>query len=290
MNSICNDLQFNETQKSVGKLLKQARQKHKVRDLNIIARDLCIKTHLLEALEQNDFGSFASSCYAIGFLKNYSNYLNLDTSDMIARYEHEYEGSKECFVLAFPEAEKHNDLSIKSIAGVATLCIVILGGVWGSFNNLDAEEILIPIGQIGKLLTNKQIASTPKQQPLTIAAVEKTVNQTPVTIEYPQAKTPETTANRGVIIGAGDVRLQAREDVWVRISKEDGTIVVEKILEKGEDFITPNSQGLNLMTNNAAALAVFVGSKALKALGGEGEILEGLVLEQEKLLHTALLD
>lgn len=257
MNSICTEVTSEKTLESVGKILSQARQEHKIRDLNVIAEDLCIKSYLLEALEQGKFESFPSSCYAIGFLKNYAAYLDLDIKDVVSRYEEEYEGSKECVVLTFPEAEKHNSLPIKSIAGIATLCVILCLGVWANMGRFD------------QAVTPQEPA--PKNLHTTKAHVEAKV-------------VPEITT-----MISDDVRLKANQDVWVRLSEQDGTVLVEKILSKGEDLIAPESDGVSLMTNNAAGLSVYVDGKAVNALGAEGEIIENIALEQEKLLTLSML-
>lgn len=261
VNSICTEIESGKTQGSVGKILRQARQKHAVRDLNVIARELCITPYLLEALEQDNFSSFPSSCYAIGFIKNYSNYLGLDTKEVIARYEAEYEGSKECVVLDFPEVEKHNKLAIRSMAGIASLCIAIFVGVWSSYNGIDAEEAIEASAPISALA--------------------------PVSIE------PETIEVQEIItttMNTDDVRLKANQDVWVRLTGSDGRVRMEKILVRGEDLIAPDDQGISLMTNNAAALSVYVDGAAVKVLGDEGEIIENISFEQKKLLELTTLD
>ena len=243
---------------SVGKILKQARQKHKVRDLNVIADELCIKPYLVEALEQGDFESFPSSCYATGFLKNYASYLGLDTKEVVGRYVAEYAGSKECVVLTFPEAEKYNILPIKSIAGIATLCIAIFVGVWTGFDRLDAEE----------------------------------VTETFVSGNLHSSATPPSmeSAPSGLAAMSDEVRLTASQDVWVRLVEKDGTIFVEKILLRGEDLIASQSRGLSLMTNNAAALSVYVDGEVTSALGDEGEIIENITFKHQSLAELTMLD
>lgn len=279
MNSICTDIKSIETQNSVGKILKEARLKHKVRDLNVIADELCIRPHLLEALEKDDFGSFPSSCYAIGFIKNYSNYLGLDTKEIIARYEQEYAGSSQCVVLTFPEVEKRKGMPYTKLAGVATLCVAIFVGVWSSFDNLDAEEIAGFSSKINSPTISKVSSVQKENKP-----VIKTVAPMASSVAVKETKTAEPMATN-----VSDIRLKASEDVWVRISEQDGTVVVDKVLEKGQDLVAPKTSGLNLMTNNAAALSVTMGSKSVKSLGNEGQILDGVALEEKKLQELALL-
>ncbi len=257
VNSICTDIKSNSTEVSVGEILKQARQKHKVRDLNVIAEELCIRPHLLEALELGDFEKFPSSCYATGFLKNYADYLGVDTSDIASRYEAEYAGSKECVVLSFPEAEKYNKLPVKSVVGIATLCLVLLAGVWTGFDNIKTEETAV----------------------------------TPTLINHEPANTNvlDSGAENVIAIASDKIRLKATQDVWVRLSDQQGVIQVEKILFKGEDLEASIDEGLSLMTNNAAALSLYADGATLLALGGHGEMIENMKLEQEKLIELSML-
>lgn len=265
MNSICTDIKSDATETNVGMILKEARQKHKVRDLNAIAEELCIKPHLLEALEQGDFASFPSSCYATGFLKNYASFLNLNTRDVVSRYEAEYAGSKECVVLSFPEAKKYSTIPVKQIAGIATLCIAIVVGIWAGFDKLDAGEVV------------SSVAATKLQ-------TEVSVPEAQVTIDTDKAA-PEKFA-----VKDDEVRLEAVEDVWVRLSETDGSVRVEKILNKGQGLVAPTDEGLSLMTNNAAALKVLVNGSDAKRLGVQGQIIENIKLEQQELVELSLLD
>ncbi|MEZ5757670.1 MAG: DUF4115 domain-containing protein [Emcibacteraceae bacterium] len=272
MNSICTEIKSDLALESVGTILKHARQNHKIRDLNIIAQDLCIKPYLLEAIEQDNFDSFPSACYATGFLKNYSSYLGLDTKEVVARYEAEYAGSKECVVLTFPEAERHKVFPVKGIASIAAVCIVLLVGVIVNIdsNNAAAENTVEKVNSI--------IPAKIQSDAVSISDKKGIENKTVST-----AKPVSAPAN------ANEVRLKANQDVWVRLSDKDGTVLIEKILPRGEDLIASQQQGLSLMTNNAAGLSVYVDGEAKKALGNEGEIIENIALEQEKLLELSML-
>ena len=63
---------------SIGKNLRQSREQ---RGLNIdqIARETNISRHYLVALEEDRYEAFPAEPYVIGFLRNYSDHLGLDT-------------------------------------------------------------------------------------------------------------------------------------------------------------------------------------------------------------------
>jgi cytoskeleton protein RodZ len=279
------EIETHVSQKSVGKILREARKAHRVRDLNIIARELCIKPHMLEALEEDNFGSFPSDCYATGFLKNYSNYLGLNTTDVVSTYIKEYAGSKECTVLSFPEAEHYRNISIRNIATIMMICIAIFFGVWGSMSKLNAKKITDSLLMSEESYEGKDVADLSENDNIFKQTFEK-VTSSPLIASSPLIE-PKDNA---LLIEENNITLQASNDVWVKIVKEDGLTLIDKILVKGEKFDAPKNPGLKLMTNNAAALTIMVGKNTLKSLGGEGEILNDITLEQENLLELSMLN
>ena len=70
---------------SYGELLKNAREE---KNLNIdkISREISIESRYLKGLEDEDNGVFPGEAYMIGFLRNYSNYLELDTDYILKLY------------------------------------------------------------------------------------------------------------------------------------------------------------------------------------------------------------
>ncbi len=70
---------------SYGELLRQAREE---KNLNIekISREISIESKYLTGLEDEDNGAFPGEAYMIGFLRNYSNYLELDTDYILKLY------------------------------------------------------------------------------------------------------------------------------------------------------------------------------------------------------------
>lgn len=113
-----NKIEKNTDHKSVGELLLEARGDMTIRE---ISDELCISGYLLEALEQGQEDVFASSCYATGFLKNYTEYLKLDSAKFIAQYKTEFNLDQEELNLEEPETNEASGflLSKFSLAGGA---------------------------------------------------------------------------------------------------------------------------------------------------------------------------
>ncbi len=70
---------------SLGEKLKTAREM-KGYTFDQISRDTNIARRYLEALEKEDFSQFPGEPYLLGFLRNYAEYLGLDSQSMIMMY------------------------------------------------------------------------------------------------------------------------------------------------------------------------------------------------------------
>ena len=71
--------------KRVGAYLKEAREAKKL-SIKEVARQTNITGKYLEALENEDYSQFPGETYALGFLRNYSEFLNLDTDHLMQLY------------------------------------------------------------------------------------------------------------------------------------------------------------------------------------------------------------
>ena len=68
---------------SLGEKLKETRNE-KGLTLDQISRETNISVRFLEALESENFDVFPGEPYVLGFLRNYSSYLDLDVQKIIS--------------------------------------------------------------------------------------------------------------------------------------------------------------------------------------------------------------
>ena len=69
---------------SIGEKLRLARERNAL-TLDQVARETHVAKRFLKALEDEDFSVFPGETYAMGFLRNYAEYLGLDAEELIAR-------------------------------------------------------------------------------------------------------------------------------------------------------------------------------------------------------------
>lgn len=70
---------------SYGEILQNKREEKNL-DIEKIAREISIETRYLKGLEEEDSSVFPGEAYMVGYLRNYSNYLELDTSFILKLY------------------------------------------------------------------------------------------------------------------------------------------------------------------------------------------------------------
>lgn len=70
---------------SFGEILRNTREEKNL-DIDKISREISIEKRYLIGLEEEDNGAFPGEAYMIGFLRNYANYLELDSEFMLKLY------------------------------------------------------------------------------------------------------------------------------------------------------------------------------------------------------------
>jgi len=75
--------------RTVGEILKEARIKKRI-DFGEIEEATKIRRKYLEALEANDFAKIGQVITVRGFIKNYAEYLGLDSSSLLAIFRRDY--------------------------------------------------------------------------------------------------------------------------------------------------------------------------------------------------------
>lgn len=131
---------------SYGAILRKTREEKKL-DLNKISREISIEKRYLEGLENEDSGVFPGEAYLVGFLKNYSNYLELDTEFILKLY--------------------HNKLIQEA---------PLPEGLYGKKSSKRAFLVLIPVGIFVAIVTTVSLMLVAKKKAETEAEVVISAN------------------------------------------------------------------------------------------------------------------
>lgn len=276
---------------TIGQKLFEARQDLCETDLNEISSELCIRPHLLRALEQDNFDKFPSACYAAGFLKNYASFLGLNVGKIMAQYKREFQGSAKKVDPVFLEVEKKSNHAQQMIVSLAILSALVLYGVWhfAGGNDRISLSVLPDISEVTSNILVSAAEEDQKSAPVTIEASEKSPEKSfgqdlGFNLVQPVNATPLETVEATTGLVAGQFRLSVREDAWIRIIDADRQILVDRVLLAGEEFYMTDRKGMTLMTSNVGAVSLFVGDVAVSLVGNSGEIRDNISLDKNDLL------
>ena len=258
---------------NVGSILKKAREKKK-KEIKAIADVLCIRSCYLQALEESDYESFPAKAYAIGFLRNYADFLGLDVDALIEQYRKETNHLKS-ENLDMPIVERANLFPSAKYVFISIFVIILIWAFW-YFISYSEDDIQIPETQVAvveDIVQKETVLPVPEQVVETkLEPVVKKENTIEKKSEPKVKKEP-----------AGLVQIFAKEDAWVEID-EDGTLILSRVLKKGETYTVPKSETeLFLKTGNAGGTEILIDGQKIKSLGPSGAVRSGISLSVEKL-------
>ncbi|MBD5391627.1 helix-turn-helix domain-containing protein, partial [bacterium] len=80
----------NDVELSAGEMLRNARTTgRRKREIQTVAKQLCIREEFLQALEDGDYAAIPETVYILGFARNYAMELGLDPDVVIAKIKRE---------------------------------------------------------------------------------------------------------------------------------------------------------------------------------------------------------
>jgi cytoskeleton protein RodZ len=300
-----------ETQaERIGDILRRERER-RGDDLQRIADHLCIKTSLLQALENNDYDAFPADAYVIGFLRSYAIYLGFDGKDAIDRYRLEMAGRRRKPALAMPPAEVEGRAPSGLVIVGALIAGILIYAIWYGLSSSDRSAVsqppplptapapetppphsdattpdFVPPGETPPASTDTA-ATAPDATPETVAAPQAapapTPTPAPVAAATPPAPTPATSAHeiKKPAAGAnGHLQIRALQPSWILIKDSDGATVVDRVMKAGETYTVPDQKGLTLTTGNGSGLALSLDGKEMPKLSTDSaHVLRNLPLD-----------
>ena len=132
---------------SFGELLKEAREKKEL-TFDTISREISIDKKYLQGLEDEDTGAFPGEPYLVGFLKNYSEYLGLDTELMLKLYHNKkiQESPVPEGLLQKPRISPVIPILIGSVAAVVIAAVIIVLVIFTRKTKIEDDDLLLSGG------------------------------------------------------------------------------------------------------------------------------------------------
>ncbi len=110
-------------------------------DLKTVAQALRIRYVYLEAIEQGRYDALPGSTYALGFIKTYAEYLDLDEEEIVQRFRDDVDGLDDQTQLVFPSPVPEGKVPGGAILIVALVMGSLAYGGWYGLSSRDSSLV-----------------------------------------------------------------------------------------------------------------------------------------------------
>ena len=259
----------------IGAALRDARV---ARNLSLaeVSALLRIREAHLEAIELEDFEQLPGNVYAIGFIRTYAQYLELNESDLIMRFK---AASVESGMadMVFEEEEETEQISGSLKISLLVVGALVVYVLWLVAGTQDDEITVSTVVQ-----TPVAPAEAPVAPPPPAATADETA--TPTLAEGIPAA-PDASPGEGLADEPAaeqliettpaptKVEIRATRRTWMRLENAQGRVLFSSVIDEGEGFELPDDMNYILATRDAGALSYFVDNQAVAPVGRRGQIL-----------------
>jgi len=266
---------------SIGGNLRQRREQLGL-TLDEAERVTRIRSHYLQALEEDELEALPSSVQARGFLKNYADYLGLPAKDILQRYSELSEpkrglpllratGTRPPATRPPPAAASRTirrpwfsmDLLVAAVISTGTLALLVWGG--------------------GRLMASLRQRTEQAQESaflIPTITVSPTLAATPIPVTEVLAAPSEATATAtlpplSLPSGRVTLRLIAEQRAWVRVLV-DGRPQFQGRIAPGDVLDYSGDRVVEVSTGNGAGVRVSWNGQDIGRMGGLDEVVTRL--------------
>lgn len=235
---------------TVGEILRAEREKKEL-SVKDIENGTSIRALYIAAIEDGNYKIVPGEVYLKGFIRNYANYLGLDSAEMVDLYRQSQQPVVEQVPLEQrikQERTKQNDTQKNSSWGkyvAAGLFIIAVVGAATFFMPGEQEKAQQPA------TPSKSSPAVPSPAPQKAAA--------------PNTNVPAATSS--VVINA-----KFSEECWTLVTA-DGKEIYEGVPKVGESFTWEAKKNIVVKVGNAGGIDLVYNGQAVGKLGAKGEVV-----------------
>jgi cytoskeleton protein RodZ len=236
---------------------EELRRERLIRDVPLeeISAATKISVRLLTALERSDLSKLPAPVFTRGFIRAYSKHLGLDADEMVNAYLADLapEKTRE----AAPKKGRLRSRFLRGRRGAAGMIVVTVTGV------------LTLLGLIARPERHPTPTAMLPSRPIASVSFK---NVAPSPAPGSASASPEDSAPASETV---TLVLEFDADSWTELSA-DGRRVFSGLVRRGEKHAFEARSGFRITLGNAGGVRVTVDGRALRPLGGTGEVVRDL--------------
>ena len=282
---------------NLGKILKKARESRNLK-LETLSKRLNISLDYLESIENGNSKKLPGEPYNWGFIKSYSNYLNLDTDYLYNLYKNENNNVIKKKELNLPTITNNYQLYYLKYGFIGILTIILFYTFYNFFylqTNIDERYAITPepdeimLAQIEEEELKRSIEEIKKfkiqqKEDQSVSIEDIKILEINDNKKTDQSNMSSANANFDQEINKDinkKIILKLLDDTWIQIKGPNQDIIISKLMKKNEEFILNTYEYYFITTGNAGNIKILIENKNYGKLGKKGEVLNSFKLSED---------
>ena len=259
---------------TVGSILKTSRKLKNI-SLESIADELKISKDILERFEDDKIVQDKDIIFYIGHLRSYSNFLNLNSKEIIIKFKYQI-GYNKINVEKIQKPKFNNySYTFQKFFSIS-LIIIVFSGFYILFinrdDNFDRNYALVPD------LPDKYIPIIEKADVSEV--IEKNTDNNFKVLEESFNYSNAIASNKIITSDKNDtITLKLTNPTWLQLRDKMDNIILSKLMVKNDEFTYNLDLEYSITAGNAGNILVLINSDVRGKIGKYGEVVDSLILD-----------
>ncbi len=262
--------------KTVGSLIKSKRISKNL-SIDQIAKELNIQKNILQKIENDQLAEDINPVFIIGHLKSYSEYLELNTSEIIENFKIQISFKKNDLVESIKRPSVNTNMFSFVKFVPTTLIFIIFTSFYFLFIYQDRDErdyALVPD------LPENYIPIIEEANTNEFKQISKSKNEDKIfDKEIKNYSSVNASSNINEKISNDKITLKLLNPTWLQLRNQADKIVLSKLMKKDEEFSYNMSLKYNITAGNGGNIIVIINDKVRGKIGKYGEIIDSVILD-----------
>lgn len=231
----------------IGDKLREARERKNL-TIGQAQKQTRIHSTVLKALEDGNCDSVLNPTYVKSFLRKYSDFLGLDSHQMLKEYLKIHPETETKAINKLSEPEGHSNSFLEMIPAIKLVTLVVI-------------SIIVAAFVAGKAITHLKKPGAQKRAP--IVALSKTSKKASVKSATAKKDTMSVSIPQNVQL---KLLLKVNQNVYIKM-KTDGNVIFEHVLSKGTTEIFTANNSINIYAAKGEYIELILNGKSLGSPG-----------------------